>query len=288
MKSSVALRTSVREKLVLTLIVSICTLFQACKKDTDQPIPPKHDPPATEYYTRNILLKDVNAQSLPSPYFHFEYDAFGLAKRIGFASGFYNYNLAYDNRKLLKMTNIINNNSLEYTWSNGKVTDIRERRITGEMIWHYIFLYNSNDQVKEIRWYQMNNATGDSLLYRKVKLAYRLEGNLARYDDYRSTSGPLEWSHTEEFSNFDDGENVDDFGILKDFFDHVLFLPNIRLQINNPRDVRFTSVQNDYDIHYDWTYNNNKLPVLKRTTFTQTRGSDAGRTISASTSYSYY
>src|SRR5688572_14232895 len=103
---SVALRTSLREKFILTFIISACTLLHACKKDTDQPNPPQHDPPY-EYYTRNVKVKDVNVEHLPSPFFHFEYDPFGLAKRISFASGFYIYDLKYDNRKLLKMTNII-------------------------------------------------------------------------------------------------------------------------------------------------------------------------------------
>jgi hypothetical protein len=285
----VALRTRLKEKFILTLIISICTLFHACKKDTDQPNPPKHDPPY-EYYTRNVKVKDVNIERLPSPFFHFEYDPFGLAKRIDFASGFYVYDLKYDDRKLLKMTNIINNNTLEYTWTADKVTDIRERRTSGVQLWHYVFMYNADNQVREIRWYQMGPNANDSLLARKVVLAYGSDGNLSRYDDYRNSSGtpgPVEWSHAEEFSNFDDGVNVDDIGIMKDFFDHVLFLPNIRFQVNNPQNVRYTSVQNDYDISYDWTYNN-KLPVSKRTTFLQTRGTDAGRTIVGSTNYSYY
>jgi hypothetical protein len=283
MKPFVAPKT-VAEKYTLTFIIAICVLVHSCKKTGEQQEVPPPDPPGSKIG----LLKDVVAQHLPSPLYHFDYTDSGVTTGINFASGFYIYQLSYLDKRLDQMVNLPNNNALHYTYKNGSVTSIREVRPNNSIVWHYTFAYNNNNQVKEIRWNLASKSGADSLLYRKVLLSYNGDGNLQRYIDYRDITGKsLDWIQTVEYKNYDQGKNVDDFSVLKEFHDHLLYLPGVRLQKNNPKTVLITGVQNDYEITNTWTYQNG-VPVSKSAKVKQTKGSDAGNEIVVGTTYSYY
>ena len=99
-------------KKIVILQAILLTAFIGCKKNENIPSP-QPSLPADD--ARPVLLKEVVAQSLPSPYFHFTYDEHRYVKQINFASGFAIYNLEYENKRVKKMTNIQNNNSLLYT-----------------------------------------------------------------------------------------------------------------------------------------------------------------------------
>ena len=73
--------------------------------------------------------------------------------------------------------------------------------------------------------------------------------------------------------------------IIKDAFEHFLFLPQVQLQKNNPLSERLIGKQNDYTITYNYTFNNN-LPVSKTSSIRQTRGEGDG-VITAKTIYAY-
>jgi hypothetical protein len=282
MKPIVATRRFSSERFALTLIVAVCTFFTACKKEDDSELPPPK-PPGTKVG----LLKDLVAQSLPSPLYHFDYTNEGLTTGISFASGFYIYELSYVNERLNKMLNLPNGNALFYEYKNGRVTSIREKRPNNSVVWHYTFTYDK-ELVKEIRWYIAAASGADSLLYRKVLLSYFTDGNLERYIDYRDITGQsLELVQTVEYSNYDQGKNVDDFNQLKEFFDHLLYLPGVRLQKNNAQKILIKGHVNDYEVTDSWTYQNN-LPVIKQSKIKQTKGANAGKEIVASTTYSYY
>lgn len=282
MKPIVASKTS-KEHVVLTLIIMSCMFLHACKKNNDQyPDPPPHDSG-----TKVGKLKDLVAEHLPSPFYHFDYTDKGITTDISFASGLLNYKLSYKNGKLDKMTNIFNRDVLFYYYNGSQVKFIRNIKPNGRVVWNYSFEYNAGNQLTEVRWYRFNDAGTDSTLLRKSTLEYFADGNLSQYEDYRNTTGPLEWSGRYEFSDYDGGTNVDDFSVLKDFFDNVLYLPGVRLQKNNPRKLFITSLVNDYDITYTWTYQNN-LPVNKSSKFILLRGSGSKDPVIAGTTYSYY
>src|SRR5262245_30582891 len=69
---------------------------------------------------RAVLLKDINSHPLPTPYFHFEYDALHYVKRISFASDLFIYNVEYVDKRVIKMTELRNGNTLNYSYSNGQ------------------------------------------------------------------------------------------------------------------------------------------------------------------------
>ena len=139
-----------------------------------------------------------------------------------------------------------------------------------------------------MRWYQFDETGADSVLMRKVELSYFDDGNLAAYDDYRNFGVQVEWLQKVAFSNYDEGINTDGFGLLKDFFDNLLVLPQVRLQRNNPGASTITGLMNDYTISYVYQYDNNTLPVSKITDMQQTRGSESGARHTFTTQFTYY
>ena len=154
------------------------------------------------------------------------------------------------------MINTINNDTLLYNYANRQVISIRHTNATtGKPLWTYDFSYDNNI-LKEIRWWNFPAAGVDSMLYRKVTLAYYPDGNLERYDDYNSfNSGAVTLTNSVKFTGYDQGINVDDFYLLKNFFDDLLFLPQVKFQKNNPAHVTMTGINNDYTIDYNYQYN---------------------------------
>lgn len=208
-------------KRILFLSLSIIMLLVvSCKKDK-QVIPLVTNPaPVPVDDTAKVLLKDVTASSLPSPYFHFEYDSRKYVTKISFADNLDVYSLQYQNKRLAKMINIHNNNQVVYTYSDKKVSLITELSgITGAVTWKYYFDYNSSNQLVQVRWFRFENNGNDSVPYRKAILAYYADGNLANIDNFReSTNGVLTWSSKIQYIDYDTSTNVDDFSLFKDFF----------------------------------------------------------------------
>ena len=283
MKPFVASRAGNTEKIILTLLISVCALFHACKKTDGPPKPP----PPQEPKTKAGKLKEIVAQNLPNPMYHFDYTDSGVATDISFASGFFIYRLNYVNGRLDRMINSFNNNAMVYGYTNGRITSIRDMTPGGRLLWNYSFDYSTGNQLKEVRWYRFNNAGTDSFLLRKVVLEFRTDGNLAWFEDYRNTTGTLEWEQKIEYTNYDTGRNVDDFSVLKEFFDNLLYLPGVRLLKNNARNELITSRQNTYEITNTWHYQEGR-PIQKMAKVVQVRGNDVGDLGDYSTNYSYY
>ena len=174
-----------------------------------------------------------------------------------------------------------------YGYTNGRITSSRDMTPDGRLLWNYSFDYSTGNQLKEVRWYRFNNAGTDSFLLRKVILEFRTDGNLAWFEDYRNTTGTLEWEQKIEYTNYDTGRNVDDFSVLKEFFDNLLYLPGVRLQKNNARNELITSRQNTYEITNTWHYQEGR-PIQKMAKVVQVRGNDVGDLGDYSTNYSYY
>src|SRR3954470_19404693 len=104
---------------------------------------------------RTVLLKNIEADRLPGPYYHFEYDSLHFVKRISFASDFFVYDVSYENKRVSKITNIINQNTLVYKYNNKQVSDINEfSGINGKQVFNYHFSYNSGKQLVQVFWYR--------------------------------------------------------------------------------------------------------------------------------------
>lgn len=267
------------------LFAILLTASVSCKKNYNTPQPEPSLPPDD---VRTVLLKEVVAQSLSNPYFHFTYDNQQYVKEINFASGFTIYDVEYENKRVKKMTNTQNDNSILYSYSNNQVSEINEfSGRTGNKVFRYRFSYNINHQLTEVLWFEFSNNTNGNL-YKKAVLTYQADGNLTTIEYYYNISGTqLTLEKTDRFSNYDNKTNVDDFYLMKDFFDTYLFLPQVKLQKNNPLKHQITGSQNDYEISYTYEYQNN-LPVKKTGLMKQTRGTNAGQSLQITNLFNYY
>lgn len=266
---------------ILTILFLIFSaIFSACKKETaiiPSTVPTRDD-------RVSILLKDVVEDKLPSPYFHFNYNDPGYVTDVSFADGLVHYDVGYENKRVAFLKNRIDNSRLDYAYADGRVAYIKNSK-DGQAFWSYTLVYKE-DQLKEIKYYRHQSI--DSVLERKVQLFYGTDGNLSSYNDYWNTNeGQLKLSRRFVFSDYDDGSNVDDFYLFKNFFDDFLFLPGLKLQKNNPDKVQIFGDQNDYEIQYSYTYQG-RLPVQKQGKFKQTRGGGEGKELLLVSRYAYY
>lgn len=259
----------------------------ACKKDKE--VPPGPVPPPLEIDTAKVKLKQYETTNLPSPYYHFVYNDSGYATQINFASGFFQYQLVYNNKRLALMTNTINGDKLVYRYKHGNVSAIDEYSgITGARLWHYEFDYDLMQRVTRAKWYVITNNGADSALDKVAELKYHPDGNLAEYQtSLRMDDGNLQWASTYTYNNYDNKTNVDDFSMLKNFFEHLLYLPAVRFQKNNPGTGKSVSTANEFEINYQYEYQQG-IPLTRTTTIHQTKGSNAGRVTTSTTQYSYY
>ncbi|HEX5655128.1 MAG TPA: hypothetical protein VFX58_18760 [Chitinophagaceae bacterium] len=270
-----------------TLSFLLMLLLAACSKNEGPAGPVIPPPPGEPGDSRAIRLKEITERNLPSPFFHFEYNDSGYATKINFAQGLFMYELHYNNRRLQQMINTRNGDLLRYEYNQGKVTDIVETSaINAAKRWRYEFTY-SGEQLTQVCWYRFPETGTDSSIERKISLRYHPDGNLSFFDDFRRTNGELAWSSRTSFSSYDNRLNVDDFQVFKQFFEHLLFLPQVRLQKNNPGLVLITSAQNDFRIDYTYEYQNAK-PVRRTGSLRQTRGNGNGGITELLTTYSYY
>src|SRR5438093_2590374 len=81
-----------------------------------------------------VLLKDIEIDHLPSPFYHFEYDTDGRVSAASFASGLRMYDVQYDGGRIKEMRNnvIVNHDELIYVYDDaGRVGAVRYRDPNG-------------------------------------------------------------------------------------------------------------------------------------------------------------
>jgi hypothetical protein len=263
------------------VLMSFLVTLTCCKKKD------RLTEPASIDDRRTVLLKDMDVEHLPSPYFHFEYDALHYVNKISFASEFFVYSVEYEHNRVKTIHSQPNGNTLVYVYNNGQVSDINEfSGRTGTIAFTYHFTYDANHQLVQAFWYKYLDS-GEASPFKRADLAYLADGNLASLDLYYAiTPGQLSWSSKEEFSDYDSNTNVEDITLLKDFFDAYLFLPQVKLQRNNPMKEHIISDVNEYEISNAFDYQNG-LPITKTSLVNQTKGGNGQGPIQGVTHFSY-
>lgn len=236
---------------------------------------------------KNVRLKEMVSQGLPSPYFHFTYDNNHFVTKLQHASGLLQYDLHYENGRLVRMSNntIVNKDTLEYHYSRNRISRVDLIEGNGVRTKQAQLFYDEQDRLQEIVWKKMNIDFSSSII-RKLVFEYDQQNNISRFEDYRNTGSGLELSTTHFFDKYDSQVNVESNFLIKDVFEHFLFLPQVQLQKNNPLTERIVGTQNEWQITYTYSFNNG-LPVNKTAEIKQTRGTGAGGTIVNVTSYAY-
>ena len=272
-----------RYKSVLLLIIPAILL--SCKKETVISNPPPSPPPPP-----NILLKDIVITGLPSPFYHFEYDTTGKATFASFASGFNNYTIFYDNDRISEVINNINLNKdrLQYFYDQaGRVQAVWYTDSTGFVYTKVNFSYNLEQLVKLER---LRKTVTGFVVDKILTMTYYADGNLQEIADHRPPfNGQPETTSIYRFEHYDEKINVDGFSLVhNDFFDHLLLLPEVKLQKNNPGKETLTGDGIHYTIDYTYTYNDRNSPVTKKGELVFLNGADSGHVFHTNAVFSYY
>ena len=268
----------------LIAVAIIIAIASACKKHPVNLTPV--EPPVKD--TKTVRLKEVVEPGLSTPYFKFSYTDSGYVSDINFADGLFIYSLSYKHGRIDKMVNTRLNEVFTYYYSTGNVSYVTLHNNAGVKLRSYKLTYNNDRRLTEANYYVFPGSTTDSLNERRVLLQYDAKGNLVKNEDYRTSGNqPLALSTVTQYAQYDNGTNTDDVYLLKDFMSHLLYLPQVKFQKNNPGVVTIQNLSTDYRIDYTYSYDNN-LPVTKSGRMEQTRGADAGKVFNFTNTYSYY
>lgn len=270
------------KRFVLFLLVS-GLLLSACKKNREGNTPPP--------INNEPLLKTVVYQNLPSPYYQFEYNTNRQVSKAAFASGAFSYNLLYQDNQLKEMNSVIASTKISttYQYNNGRISFIKMSSEDGSQVFKRAFLtYDDQNRLSEIEW-ELNTAAGFAV-QRTLTFLYDIKGNLSEKKDHRHfiEGRQQEATYIDRFEQYDDNLNVDDFSLLHESSEHLILFPGIKLQHGNPTKLIRSGDGINYEITYQYSYNNNKQPVQRTGSMLVTNGPQAGQTFQLIATYSYY
>ena len=280
MMRSISMRVTRFRNLVITMIA--VAGLASCSGDLKVTAPP---PPAS------VLLKDIVIPNLPSPYYHFEYDGQGMVSSVSFASALTNYDVAYAAGRIAELRNnaLGNHDRLVYVYDDaGRVAAIRETDVNGVVFIALFFTY-AGDKLIELE--RDRRVTGGFIIDKTLSFSYYPDGNLLELTDHRPAIDGLQLETTvkDKFEQYDNGINVDAFGLIhNDFFDHLVFLPAAQLQKSNPRRVTRTGDADNYTVDYSYDYDALNRPREAIGDLTFTTGPSAGQHFQVASVFSYY
>lgn len=264
------------------------TLLFSCRKDRNNP-PPVTPPPASDAQT--LLLKDLVVQNLPAPYYHFEYDDSGYITKSGFSSGLRSYDVSYSSRRIgeMRSTHAINKDKLLYQYENGKPFLIKYMDQGGINYKRCFISYNADGQLDKMEW-DRKMANAGFAIERTLSFTYYADGNLHRLTDQRHAidNQQTEATHIDEFENYDNKVNPDGFSLIHNNNDHLILLPGVKLQKNNPLKNIRTGTGLHYEISYAYTYDDIHRPILKNGDAAITNGPGTGQHFQTTAAFTYY
>jgi hypothetical protein len=256
----------------------------SCRKEKIQPVDPA--PPAVP----PVLVKDIVEMNLPSPYYHFEYDASGKVSFVSFASEFFRYNVLYDGGRIKEIRDsiLVNKDRLLYVYDNtSRVTAINYADSNGIVYTKVFLTYNGEKLVQLDR----EKILAGSFVHDKtLTMTYYPDGNLMDLNyHYLPFNGQPETNNGLHLEQYDNKINVESFGLLhNEFFDHLFLLPGVQLQKNNPGKETFTGDGTNYTVSYTYTYSDKNAPLTKTGDLVFLNGQLAGQHFNTNATFSYY
>lgn len=238
-----------------------------------------------------ILLRDIVIPSLPSPYYHFEYDSTGLATKASFASGFTMYDVTYDHDRIVEMRDntLGDQDRLVYAYDNaGRVATVKYVNEAGLV---YVVVSFTYEGQKLTRLERDRMLGGVFVIDKTTTLSYGADGNLRELTEHRPAIDGFrtETTGTDRFEQYDDNINVDAFSLLhSEFFDHLILLPNVQLQKGNPGRVTHSGDGDNYTVDYTYTFDDKQRPLTKSGEVTFSSGPSVGRKFQTLSMFSYY
>ncbi|RYY89824.1 MAG: hypothetical protein EOO15_05030 [Chitinophagaceae bacterium] len=260
----------------------------ACSKGDDYSAPPAAVAPPSALPLPDdrseVRLRSIEESGMPGPLFSFTYDSSGYANKIVFAAGFFQYAITYANKRVAQMRNTPDGSLLHYHYDGALVDVIHKTDSAGVAQWDYRFTYYAGRRLKTVEW--LRDQGSGMQLQRKVEMTYDAAGELQQWKDFHLVNGTLTWLRTFVYSNYDTAVNVEGTNIFKSFFEDVLYLPSVRLQLHNPHQVTILGATNDFQIDYTYTYQEHR-PVTRDGIMRQVRGGTANP-IALRSVYTYF
>ena len=255
----------------------------ACQKERRESA--VHIPPND---ARSLPLKQMVSEGLPSPYFQFTYDNNNYVTKLQHAAGLLQYELQYENGRLVRMANntFVNKDMLVYKYTSNRVSRVDLIEGNGQKAKEAELSYDRLGRLEKIEWKKLNNDFTSTTI-RKMIFKYNIDNNIMEFEDHRDMGSGLELLKTHYFENYDTHVNPEANFLIKDVFEHFLFLPQVQMQKANPLMEKIVGKQNDWLIVYNYTYDGNGFPVTKTAEIKQTRGAGMGGTTVSVTTYTY-
>ena len=253
--------------------------------------PPPPPPPPPVPSIADAQIKDIEMSFLPSPYYRFEYDSAGKVTFASFASDLRTYEIQYVGNRISAMVSTrFTREQLSYFYDeeDGKVTTVTYTDPAG-VVYVRIHLTYAGDRLVTL---ERERRVGGGDFFqsdKRLSFAYDSRGNLAELTDERLPfPGQTESTVVDVYEQYDDGINVDGFSLIHtEFFDHLVLLPGVRLQVGNPAGVTRTGSGDNYHIDYTYTYDSSKRPIAKHGEGVLLGGTTAGQRFQTSTTFSY-
>ena len=265
---------------VLAALLFGCSDSATGPGDGGGPVPP----PA-------VLLRDIVVSHLPSPYYHFEYDATGRVTAASFASGFTMYQVIYQGDRISELRNnsLGNQDRLVYVYNSvGRLIGINYVH-PDNVVFTRVSLSLVNGKLSSLRRFRLIN--GAFVIDKAMNFSYYPDGNLEVLTEVRPEIAGLQPETTtfDRFEQYDDKINVDGFGLLHDeFFDHLVLLPGVQLQKGNPGRVTRTGDGINFRVDYVYRYDDQDRPLSTTGDFVYLNGPDVGKHVGTGSVFTYY
>lgn len=246
------------------------------------PPPPPPPPPA------DVRLKAIEIPNLPSPYYSFEYDAAGKLTNASFASDLRTYEIQYEGGRISAMVSTrFSREELTYFYDEtGKVSMVTYTDSFG-VVYVRIHLFYAGDRLVRL---ERERRVGDFFqLDKRLSFVYDSRGNLSELTDERLPfPDQTEATFVDRFEQYDEGINVDGFSLIhQEFFDHLVLLPGVHLQLGNPAGVTHTGDGINFHIDYTYTYDGSHRPITKHGEGILTGSIDPGRRFVTNATFTY-
>ena len=268
-----------------TYLLMLAAMAACGDAGTTAPTPTPPDPISV------VPLREIVIPNLPSPYYHFDYDAAGRVRAASFASGLRSYTVTYDGDRITEVKNDVvgNLDRMLYDYDDsGRVGEIRTIDRDGVLYIRLRFSYTDGKLTGLERKRLLN---GVLVVEKQVSLSYHPDGNVKEISEHRPrVEGRQEETTTVlRFDLYDTGTNVDGFTLLQpEFFEHLVLLPFVRLQKSNPGRETRTGDGVNYVLDYVYDYDGSGRPLTKRGEARISSGTDAGRRFQTRSDFPYY
>jgi hypothetical protein len=266
------------------VMVALSLVLFSCRKEHNPN--EQQNPPDT---SQQPLLKDVKINTIPEPWYHFDYNTDKKVIAVTSQSSLDTLHVFYDGDRIRELRNDVtgNHDTLRYTYDNSGHVSMITVIGAGNFSLRHIFFTYAGQQLKEITWdYKEGNGF---ITDRQLSYTYYPDGNVKQFTDhYPPLNGQPEVTYSTLFEQYDDKVNTDGFSRMLFYNDHFFILPGIVIQKNNPGKETRTGDATHYIIDWSYQYRNDGIPTEKTGNVRFLTGPEAGKTFVTKHAFTYY